>query len=48
MGAIGQADDQVGISAAPDADNLDPLAAEGVMGMGNGDKSRRGLGRRGS
>jgi hypothetical protein len=36
--AIGQAQDQVGINATADADNLTALAIQGMMGMGDGDR----------
>ncbi len=45
--AVGAAHDEIGLGAgaAADADNLDALVAERMMGMGNGDKSRGRLGR---
>jgi hypothetical protein len=42
--AIGQAQDQVGIGAAADGDNLTSLATERMMGMGDGHRFQRGLG----
>jgi len=41
MSSVGEADDEVGITAAAEAQDLDALAAEGVMRMGDGDESRR-------
>ncbi len=41
MSSLGEPDDEVGITAAAQAHDLDALAAEGVMGMGDGDESRR-------
>ena len=41
MSSIGESDDEVGITAAAQAKDLDTLAAEGVMRMGDGDESRR-------
>ena len=40
--------DEVRISALPDPDKGDPLAAERVMRMGDGHRFRRRLGKRGS
>jgi hypothetical protein len=40
MSSIGEPDDEVGITAAAQAHDLDALAAEGVMRMGDGDESR--------
>ena len=48
MRAIREPDDEIRISTAPDADDLDLLAAERVMGMGDGHASQRRLGIRGS
>jgi hypothetical protein len=48
MRAIREPDDQIRIDAAPDAHDLDPLAAEGMVGMGNGHESQRRLGLKGS
>jgi hypothetical protein len=36
MGAIGQAENQVRVDAAAEADHLTALAMEWVMGMGDG------------
>src|SRR5262249_47730890 len=38
---VGEDDDQVGIVASAPANDLDPLPAERMMGMGDGDKSPR-------
>ena len=48
MPPVGESDNELGIHSAPKADDLDLLAAERMMGMGDGDESRRRLGRRGS
>jgi hypothetical protein len=48
MPPVGESDDEVGILSTPKADDLDLLTAERMMGMGDGDESRRRLGRRGS
>jgi hypothetical protein len=45
---VGESDDELRIRSTPKADDLDLLAAERMMGMGDGDQSRRRLGRRGS
>lgn len=45
---IRQADDDVGIGATSDANDLNLLTAERVVGMGDGHQSRSGIGRRGS
>jgi hypothetical protein len=44
MAAVGEHDNQVRIVSSAEADNLDALAAERMMGMGDGDESRRRLG----
>jgi hypothetical protein len=44
VGVIGQADDEVGVAAAADADQSEPLTAERVMRMGDGHESQRRLG----
>jgi hypothetical protein len=44
VSSVREPDDEVGIEPASDANDLDALAAEGVMGMGDGDESRRRLG----
>ena len=38
---VGEDDDQVGIVASAQANDLDPLPPERMMGMGDGDKSPR-------
>jgi hypothetical protein len=48
MPPVGESDDEVGILATPQADDLDLLATERMMGMSDGDESQRRLGRRGS
>ena len=47
MMPVRESDDEIGIEAAAELDDLDLLSAERVMGMGDGDESRRGLGWRG-
>jgi len=42
--AIGKAQDQVGINAASDEDDLTSLAPKGVMGMGDGHRFQKRLG----
>ena len=44
MPPVGESDDEIGIVPSTKADDLDPLAAEGMMRMGDGDESRRRLG----
>jgi hypothetical protein len=44
MAPVGEPDDEVRISSSAEANDRDPLAAEGVMRMGNGHESRRWLG----
>jgi hypothetical protein len=44
MASIREADDEVGIIPAAQADDLDPLTTERMMRMSNGDESRRRLG----
>ena len=41
MASVGEPDDEVGVTAAAETKDLDALAAEGVMRMGDGDKSRK-------
>ena len=41
VSSIRKPDDEVRIAAAAQANDLDTLTAEGVMGMGDGDESRR-------
>ncbi len=48
VAAVGQADDNSGLSTASDSHDGQSLPAERVMGMGDGDPSRRNLGKRGS
>src|SRR5262245_36733784 len=48
VGAIGQAQDQVGVHAAADEDDLTALAPKGMMRMRDGDRFQRRLGKRGS
>src|SRR5262249_33682100 len=48
MPPVGESDDELRSRPTPQADDLDLLAAERMMGMGNGDEPRRRLGRRGS
>jgi hypothetical protein len=44
VASVGQPDDEVRIGSSAPANDLDALAAEGVVGMGDGDESRRRLG----
>lgn len=48
VGPIREPDDQVWINTVPDPDQQDPLAAQRVIGMGDRDGFRRGLGKWGS
>ena len=48
MPPVGETDDELRIRSTPKADDLDLLAAEWMMGMGDSHESRRRLGRRGS
>jgi hypothetical protein len=48
MVPVRESDDEIGIETSADLDDLDLLSTERVMGMGDGDESRRGLGRGGS
>ena len=41
VSSVRESDDEVGIEPASNANDLDALAAEGVMRMGDGDESRR-------
>jgi hypothetical protein len=41
MSSLGEPDDEVGITAAAQAHDLDALTPERMMGMGDGDKSQR-------
>jgi hypothetical protein len=44
MPPVGESDDELRSRSTPKADDLDLLAAERMMGMGDGDQSRRRLG----
>jgi hypothetical protein len=44
MRAIGKTQDQVGINATADEDDLTSLATEGMMGMSDGHRFQRRLG----
>jgi hypothetical protein len=48
MVPVRESDDEIGIEASADLDDLELLSAERVMGMGDGDESRRRLGEGGS
>ncbi len=48
MVPVRESDDEIGIEASAELDDLDLLSAERVMGVGNGHESRRGLGEGGS
>jgi hypothetical protein len=48
MVSVRESDDEIGIEASADLDDLELLSAERVMGMGDGYESRRGLGGGGS
>ena len=48
MVPVRESDDEIGIEPSADLDDLDLLSTEWVMGMGDGDESRRGLGGGGS
>ena len=48
MVPVRESDDEIGIEASADLDDLELLSAERVMGMGDGYESRRGLGGGGS
>jgi hypothetical protein len=48
MVPVRESDDEIGIKASADLDNLDLLSTERVMGMGDDHESRRGLGGGGS
>lgn len=41
---VGQTHDEVGIGTAADAQDLNPLLIQRMVGMGDGDESRSGLG----
>jgi hypothetical protein len=44
MPSVRETDDEIRIVPAAKTDDLDPLAAKRMMGMGDGDESRRRLG----
>ena len=44
MSAVGESDDEIRINPPAETDDLDPLPAERMMRMGDGDESRRRLG----
>ena len=44
MPSIRKADDEIRVVSAAKPDDLDPLATKRMMGMGDGDESRRRLG----
>jgi hypothetical protein len=44
MPSVRETDDQIRIGSAAQSDDLDPLATKRMMGMGDGDESRRRLG----
>jgi hypothetical protein len=44
MPSVRETDDEIRIVPAAKPDDLDPLAAKRMMGMGDGDESRRRLG----
>jgi len=48
MPSVGESDDEIRIDSPPETNDLDALSTKGVMGMGDGDESRRRLGRTGS
>jgi len=48
VGAIRQADNEVRIGSPVDTDDVDALAGERMMRMGDGHRSQRGLGQWGS
>jgi hypothetical protein len=48
MVPVRESDDEIGIEPSAEPDDLDLLSAERVMRMGDGDESRRRLGRKGS
>ena len=43
MSPVRESDDELRIDSATESDDLDPLASKRMMGMGNGDESRRRL-----
>jgi hypothetical protein len=44
MPAVGESDDEIRIKSPAEPDDLDPLSAERMMRMGDGDESRGRLG----
>jgi hypothetical protein len=48
MVPVRESDDEIGIEASANLDDFKLLSAKRVMGMGDGDESRRGLGEGGS
>ena len=44
MPPVRESDDEIRINSPVEADDLDPLSAEGVMGVDDRDESRRRLG----
>jgi hypothetical protein len=48
MPSVRETDDEIRIVSAAKSDDLDPLATKRMMGMGDGDESRRRLGWGGS
>ncbi len=48
MPAVGEPDDEIRIKTPAEPDDLDPLSAERMMRMGDGDEARRRLGGEGS
>jgi hypothetical protein len=44
MPPVRESDDEIRIDSAAEPDDLDPLPAEWMVGMGDGDESRRRLG----
>ena len=44
MPPVRESDDEIRINSPAEPDDLDPLSAERMMGMGDGDESRKRLG----
>ncbi len=44
MSTVRESDDEIRINSPAEPDNLDPLSAERMMGVSDGDESRRRLG----
>lgn len=44
MPPVGESDDEIRITSPAEPDDLDPLSAERMMRMGDGDETRRRLG----